>query len=939
MKSMTAIQSQLLISKLYVPTAPRMLIQRPRLHALLDNALKHPFTLVSAPAGFGKTTLLSTWVQSLPASQAQVAWLSLDEDDNNPHLFWTYLISALHRQDPNHFEVLLSQLQSPAPPPLSHLINQLINLLSELTQHFVLILDDYHLITEEEVHTTLTSLVKCLPAQLNLILATRADPPLPLPLLRAHDQTWEIRTEQLRCTVEETGAFFQHVMGIQLPDQILQEVAARTEGWLVGLQMLSLSLPEHPDPLFLLQYVSGEQRYILDYLTEVVLQKQPREVQTFLLSTSILEQLSASLCDAVMEQKKSQLMLDYLERANLFIISLDRKRQWYRYHALFAETLSHLLRQRHADLVPLLHHRASRWYAEHYQTTAAILHAFKAQEWQWAADLIEGVYPQLASFKWGANQHALLQFQQWVGQLPAEILACRPHFCIACAHLLGLTAPQPLLHHWLDLAEATLRTLLEEQRSAEPSQGKVSSLVLQEQRSLLGMLLAHRTFLQSYTAHADAAFGLYEQALAYLSAEDTTFRVLAINGKGHAYYTSSANDARAAIECEYQCVLLAQEAGLFTLALARVVVTVLFLLGAGRLCEGEQLIQQAYLLDTQCGSPHLPEMGWMAFCRAEILRERGELASARSLVLEALSLCEQSVLLGSASFLYLGYMVQIRICLSCGDLDAACACHQQAEQISQLVNRSFCLHLYSFFVLVDQVRLWLACGEPDRAVRWVERLEAMQQSLTPFARERLEVARARIFLAKDQPAAALQRLEPARQRASTGQRWGHVLETLILQALAHQKLHEEAQALADLREAVRLGEPEGYIQSFVEEGVAMGNLLSKLREQQRQTGPTAYLDTLLAAFPELCQVVQPPPKSARERPQVASLFHSLSERELQVLQLLAQGRTNQQIAHELAIALDTVKRHISHIFAKLGVDNRMQAIKQARDFSLLDKEF
>ncbi len=316
----------------------------------------------------------------------------------------------------------------------------------------------------------------------------------------------------------------------------------------------------------------------------------------------------------------------------------------------------------------------------------AILHAFKAKEWQWAADLIEQVHPQLASFKWGANQHALLQFQQWVGQLPAEILACRPHFCLACAHLLLMTAPQPLIHHWLDLAEAALRTSLKEQMSARPSQGEVSSPVLQEQRSLLGKLLALRTFLQSYTANADVAFVLYEQALAYLPAEETALRVLAIHGKGHAYYHSSANNARAAIACEYQCILLTQQAGLFTMTLAKVVVTVLFLLGAGRLYEAEQLIQQTYLLDTQCGGPHLPEIGWMAFCRAEILRERGELASAQSLVLEALCLCEQSVSLGAFCFVYLVYAVRIRVCFSCGDLDTACACLQQAEQISQLMN-------------------------------------------------------------------------------------------------------------------------------------------------------------------------------------------------------------------------------------------------------------
>ena len=379
-------KQQLLATKLFLPAALGALTPRPRLHALLDKALEHPFTLVSAPAGFGKTTLLSTWARSLSVHNTGVCWLSLDEEDNDPYLFWTYVLSALQTQAPQHFASLLAQLQSPSPPPLKSLLIQLINLLTKSTRHLVLILDDYHLITEESVHTTLASLVEHQLSQLHLILATRADPPLLLPLLRARQQVWEIRTAQLRCTTQETRAFFQDVVGIQLPDQTIQEVTARTEGWLVGLQLLGLSLPEQVDPLTLLDQVSGEQCYILDYLTEVVLQKQPPEVQRFLLCTCILERLSASLCDAVREQAGSQQMLEHLERANLFVVSLDDKRQWYRYHALFAQALSHQLQHTHPDLVPLLHARASRWYAQHQQTAAAILHAFQAHEWHWAAD-------------------------------------------------------------------------------------------------------------------------------------------------------------------------------------------------------------------------------------------------------------------------------------------------------------------------------------------------------------------------------------------------------------------------------------------------------------------------------------------------------------------------------------------------------------------------
>src|SRR5882757_8651403 len=326
------IQSQLLATKFFVPMISGTLISRPRLHTLLNESLKYPLTLVSAPAGFGKTMLLSCWAQSLQARYPLVAWVSLGEEDNEPRLFWTYALSALDQQQPQRFTPLFKYLQSPEAPPLISVLNALCNLVLDSQEHFVLILDDYHLITEQQIHTTLSYLVERLPPQLHTILATRANPPLPLSQLRARQQVLEVRTDQLRCTAQETRAFFQEVMGLQLPDDLIQQVTARTEGWLVGLQLLGLSLPEQANPATLLQQLSGDQRYILDYLTEEVLRRQPQEVQRFLLYTCILEQLSAPLCDAVMQQKDSQQMLKRLEESNLFVVSLDNKRHWYRYH-------------------------------------------------------------------------------------------------------------------------------------------------------------------------------------------------------------------------------------------------------------------------------------------------------------------------------------------------------------------------------------------------------------------------------------------------------------------------------------------------------------------------------------------------------------------------------------------------------------------------------
>jgi LuxR family maltose regulon positive regulatory protein len=927
------IESQLLATKFYVPTSPGTLIRRSRLSALLDESLKYPLTLISAPAGFGKTTFLSTWTHSLPATQAQVAWLSLNEEENDPQLFWTYVLSALDQQQPERFTPLFKALQSSVTPLLMSVLTALIENVEESAEHLVLILDDYHVITERQVHATLWYLIERLPPQLHLILATRADPPLPLSLLRERRRLLEVRTEQLRCTMQETRAFFQDVVGIQLSDQTIQEVTVRTEGWLVGLHLLALSLPEQVDPLTLLQQISGEHRYILDYLTEVVLHQQPPEVQMFLLFTCILERLNASLCDAVMEQTGSQEMLEYLERANLFVVSLDSKREWYRYHALFAETLTHQLEQSHADLVPLLHARASHWYAKNQQTTLAMLNAFKARDWQWAADLLEQAHRSLVSFTWGANRYALVQFQQWIEQLPAEILASRPHFCLACVHLLLMITPYALLYAWLDLAEAALRTSLKEQMPAEGSQGSFSSQGQQEQRDQLGQVLTLRALLQSYSGEGPATLELADQALILLSPENMAFRAIVAIAKA-TYYSISAHDATAAIHYSYQALQLTQEAREpAAITFCMVASVVIDLIGAGRLHEVEQLTQQALLQEEQLSGSRLPEEGWIMIMQAEILRERNELADAHALAREAISLCEQAISITSFIFLFWGYDVLTRICLSCGDVEGAYTFLKQGEQIGQLVNQTLNTYLHSYFTIVNQVRFWLASGELDRATRWAETRDFAIPYGPPLTRERQEVARARILLAKNQPTAALQRLEPALQRARAGQRWGHVIEICLLQALAHQKLDKESQALAALSEAVRLGEPEGYIRSFVEEGAPMEVLLSRLRKRCVKQGPTPYLDTLQTAFQQESKAHLPVEKSSQSQ----HLPEPLSKRELEVLQLLAQGASNHEIAQQLVIAYETVKRHVGHIFSKLGVTNRVQAVKQARDFGLLDE--
>lgn len=859
------IYSQLLATKFFIPVSPHPLISRHHLTNLLEKSLKYRFSLISASAGFGKTMLLSAWAQSLPESTASVAWVSLDEGDNDPQQFWTYILSSLDQQKPEIFTSLLKYLQSPQNPPLMHILTLLINLLADRRDNFVLSLDDYHLITEPQVHTTLSYLVEHMPSQMHIILATRTDPPLPLSQWRACRQMLEVRTDQLRCTAKETSTFFNKVKGIQFADEIIQTMTVRTEGWLVGLQLLALSLQERNDPTNLLEEASGDQRYILDFLTEEVLHRQPQEVQTFLLSTCILDRLTAPLCDAVMEQTGSQRMLQWLEQANLFVVSLDLKRQYYRYHALFAQALRNRLERIHADLVPILHYRASRWYAEQHQTTEAILHAFSAHQWQWAADLIEREHLPLMSFTWGASQHMLVRLQQWLKQLPADIIRARPDLCLTFAQMLWTVTPYPMLQIWLDAAEATLTASLTQHSHVDASSTAHTLKAQQDRQNLLGEVITMRAVLRSYQEDGPEVLTLCEHAFALLSVDHSIIRVQVTLAQLIAYYASSANDAIAAIECGLQGALIAQAADQPAQAIAIMGTTARYMIGARRLHEVQQLTQQAIRLGIQSEGSMLPETGWPTALRAEIVRKWNELDTARALSKEAIELCEQGTSHASLIFVLCAYAVELRVCLSRGDYDAARSALDQFEQIGMHMSQHIYLHIHSLFTTIDQVKLWLASGEMDHAMRWLEHIDRKERFGTPFACEREEVACVRILLARAEPSSALQRLEPVLKRAITGKRRGHVIEILLLKALACQMLQQETQALDALSEAIRLAEPEGYIRSFVDEGTSMAALLSKLQKEQRKAGPTPYLDTLLAAFAKQGKVQTSQPKRTKQR--------------------------------------------------------------------------
>ncbi len=453
-------RDQFLETKFVVPAASHALIPRPRLMALLDTCPRRPLTLVSAPAGFGKTTLLSQWVQALPQESIPVAWVSLEEQENDPVRFWSYVLTALDRVQPGLCTDLVTRLRTQPSPALPGVFTTLINRLVQSTQQMFLVLDDYHLITDQAVHTAFASLVEHLPAQLRVVLATRVDPPFPLSRLRARSQLVEVRTEQLSCTDTEVASFVREIMGVELSGNEVQQVGSRMGGWLVGLQMLDLSLQRRAGAFPVQEEVSGRHRHILDYLTEEVLRQQPAARQRFLLRTSILERLTAPLCDAVLEQSGSQQVLEELKRTNVFLLPLDSQRRWYRYHPLFAEALRFWLEREEPEVIEGLHLRASEWYvtdapqaAGHDSCEEAIRHAVLAHGWQRAADLMEAQTRTPNERKW---EPATLRY--WLEHLPAEVVRARPRLCFASACVLLPVASSTTVGTWLEAAEAGLAT-------------------------------------------------------------------------------------------------------------------------------------------------------------------------------------------------------------------------------------------------------------------------------------------------------------------------------------------------------------------------------------------------------------------------------------------------------------------------------------------------
>ncbi len=907
----------LLATKLYIPKWRPGLVSRPRLIERLDQAAERKLTLVSAPAGFGKTTLLAEWLAATPASERPAAWVSLDQTDNDPALFWAYFITALRKISPEVGESALSLLHLPQPPPIESILTTLINEISAIENDFALILDDLHLIDAQPVHSAIAFLLDHLPPQMHLVIASRSDPLLPLARLRWRGESTELRVSDLRFTLDEAAAFLTEAMGLDLSAGDVATLETRTEGWIAGLQLAALSMQRREDIPGFIRAFAGDDRYIVDFLVEEVLQRQPERVRSFLLQTSILDRLSGPLCDAVTGQDDGTGMLGALERGNLFVVPLDDKRQWYRYHHLFADVLQAHAMEEQPDQVSVRHRRASAWYEGNDLRSDAVRHALAAEDFERAAGLVEfAALPML-----GSSQEETLY--GWLKALPDELVRARPvlsvYYAFASFSRGGLEAADARLRdaeRWLDTTADV----------AERREAPSGAMVVVDEagfKSLPGTIAVARAYHAGAVGDVAGIVTYARRAVGLLPEGDDLWCGAAAAILGIGYWTSG--DLEAAYRSFAEGRARLQKAGYTQFQIVSVHILADIRMAQGRLHEAERTYEQSLRLATEQGDP-----AWgtadLYVGLSELHCERDDLEAATRYLLRSKELGEHAGLLDTR---HRWYVAMARIKGAHGDLDGALNLLDEAER-QYVQGADPDVHP----VAALRTRVWIAQGRLGEAWSWVrERSLSVDDDLS-YLREFEHITLARVLIARytrergdrsmHEAVGLLERLLKA---AETGERTGSVIEILVLQALAHVARGDIPHALGPLERALSLAAPEGYIRIFVAEGAAMRTLLR--HAAARGTAPF-YTRRLLSAFDTLTRPASTPAQGA-----ATDLTEPLTMREVEILRLIAAGMRNQEIADQLFISLSTVKRHIANAYGKLGVSHRTEAIGRANELNLL----
>ena len=888
------LKKSLFASKLHVPHLRARLVPRPHVMALLEQGRRRPLTLISASAGSGKTTILSSWLRD---AGVRAAWLSLDSSDNDLYRFWMYVLAALDELLPETLtpaQEFLTSVRTHPSPPIEDIVAAVINDLVRLEDDLVLILDDYHEIMTPAIHTSLAYLVDHLPTQLHLFIVTRRDPPFSLARLRVSHQLQEIRTADLLFSRQEAELFFSHVMELHLSSEEVAVVQKRTEGWVAGLQLAGLSLQRHPDRAGLINAFTGSHYTLVEYLAEEILQKQPDRVQQFLLRTSLLDRLNASLCQEVTGDAESQTLLTHLEQSNLFIVALDEEHVWYRYHQLFADFLRTCLQQHQPDHIVTLHQRASQWYERHGYYEEAMKHLLLAQDVVQATRLIEQSSQEMM------RRGEFVVLHQWIGSLSAAVVRNNPRLIIIHAKELAFLG---------DIQQAEMRLQeLEAFVHDEPAPAEMGC----DRETIEGEAVVVRAFIATQRQDFPLVRELARRALAYLPTRDVFMRSLITLCLGIAFRFKNGPAARSALE---QAIRDAESPHVSLLSLEHLGYQ---LQEQGQLHQALEIYQQALRILPE-GKP--TGSMWMAYLGiATLQREWNELENAEQALLEALKLSQERDL--PAVFLEINVMWAL-IKEAQGQIDESLALLRREEMLG---------HQQQFAPAVRVMRAYQALLEVRRgnlraAEPWTRDFEQQTPSYPlSMNNEREYAILARVQLATGNYAEAERILTQLLTLAQEEGRTRAIIKAKVLQALLLQAQGAIERARSTISQALVLAEPEGYVFTFTEEGEQMTRLLKGVQAAQR-TGSLA-----LHLAPEYLQQLL---EACVSRETLSSSHAVLSEREREIMRLLASGRSNQEIADQLIIAMSTVKWHVRQIFNKLGVNSRTQAIAQARELNLL----
>ena len=908
----------LLATKLHVPAPWPDLVPRPRLAERLDEGLARGLVLVCAPAGYGKTVLLADWARR---SQYPAGWLSLDAGDNDPARFWRHVVAALDRVRPGIGERVAPLLGPPAPSSFEPLVTELINELATQQDgdEVLLVLDDYHVISSSPVHESLRFLLEHRPAGICVVLASRSDPPLALARLRGRGQLAEVRAAELRFTAGEAAALLRQVAagpGAALPDAAVVALAARTEGWAAGLQLAGLSLRGQEDVTGFVSAFTGSHRYVLDYLAEEVLAGQSEQVRAFLLETSLLERLSGQLCDAVTGRTGSQAMLEQVERAGLFLVPLDEVRGWWRYHHLFADLLRARLQQERPGRTEALHRATAAWSDAHGLADDAVRHALAAGDTVWAARLIER---HVDVFYYQRGEGTTLR--RWLAALPAELVRSRPRLLVAQAALAESSGHLEAVEGLLDEAEHAPPDAADE--PFEPSAGKAASILV----NVPARIALFRAYIAEFRGDAGATAAFVSRAMAAIGEGE---RLLGSTAQGHLgvaeWLHGRLEDAERALSAsiaQWQAAGQLHLTGWGCHQLGQVQ------RAQGHLDAAVRTYQQTLDITAPPGRPALPAAGSAYMGLAEVAYQRNELDDALRYVTEGIAHCRQRAF---SPPLARGLATLAWIRQAHGDAGGALEAMDEAERAAPslgvvgLVNP----------IPAQQARLWLAQGDVGAVARWTRQDGLRPDDEPGYPREPAYLVLARVLLAEDRPGPALILLDRLHAAAVTQDRTGSLIEIGALRALALAASDKEPAAVNTLAGVLTLACPQGYVRVFADEGPPMAALLSRLVAAQRAEHATAHRVPLgcLARLQHAFDAERPVPDHGRPTaPQ--GIVEPLTSRELEVLGMLAAGRSNQAIAGQLVVTLNTVKKHVSHVLGKLGAANRTEAVVRARQLGLI----